>query len=233
MPREVNTVPTLAALALATPLFGLSLQAPVLATPELHPDVVAQLAPGAPDPGQLEDAAIAEQLRQRQELALVHRVFGVATWVSMAATAVLGFIQFGDEYGFHGSRAETACAQGTAVLQEFCEGTPWPHAVAGFTTAALYFTTATLSFLMPDPLDLEHQDSAWAERVRIHEALRWVHLSGVVLQALLGIFIANHEAFGLDVSDDFDTLQALSGVHMGVGVVTFGALSAAAAIVTF
>lgn len=226
-------MPTLAALALATPLFGFSLQAPVLASPELHPDVVAQLAPGAPDPAALDDDELARQLRQRQEIALVHRVFGVATWVSMAATAVLGFIQFGDEYGFHGARSETACAQGTAILQEFCEGTPWPHAIAGFTTAALYFTTATLSFLMPDPLDLEHQDSAWAERVRIHEALRWVHLSGVVIQALLGIFIANHDAFGLEADGDFDTLQALSVVHMGVGVVTFGALSAAAAIVTF
>ncbi|AKF11313.1 hypothetical protein [Sandaracinus amylolyticus] len=226
-------MPTFAALALATPLFGLSLQVPVLASPELHPDVVAQLAPGAPDPAQLEDAAIAAQLRQRQEIALVHRAFGVATWASMAATAVLGFIQFGDEYGFHGARSETACAQGTAVLQDFCEGTPWPHAVAGFTTAALYFTTFTLSFFMPDPLDLEHQQSDWAERVRIHRALRWVHLGGVVLQALLGIFIANHEAFGLDTNDDFDALQALAGVHMGVGIVTFGALSAAAALVTF
>ncbi len=224
---------TLLALALATPIFGLSLDAPVLASPELSPAIIAQLAPGAPEPATADDAAIAAALQQRQDVALVHRAFGIGTWVAMATTAVLGFIQFGDEYGFNGSRSETACAQGSAVLQEFCTGTPWPHAIAAGTTAALYFTTFALSFAMPDPFDLEHQTSAWAERVRIHRALRWVHFAGVIAQALLGAFLANHEAFGLDTEGDFDALQALGAVHMGVGVVTFGALSAAAAIVTF
>lgn len=226
-------MPTLAALVLATPIFGFSLTPPVLPTPGLVPDVVAQLAPGAPDPETLGDAEVAAQLRQRRDIAMVHRAFGVATWLAMATTAVLGFIQFGDEYGFHGSRPETACGQQTAVLQEFCDGTPWPHAVAGITTAVLYFTTFGLSFAMPDPLDIEHQDSAWAGRVRAHRMLRWVHLGGMILQMLVGVVIANPSTFGIDRDADFDTLQGLAGLHMGIGIATFGALSTAAALVTF
>jgi hypothetical protein len=226
-------MPTLAALVLATPIFGFSLQPPLMATPTLVPDMVMQLAPGAPDPQAIADAEVARQLQQRRDIALVHRTFGAATWVAMATTAVLGFIQFADEYGFNGSRAETACGRQTAVLQEYCEGTPWPHAIAAGTTATLYFTTFALSFAMPDPLDLEHQDSAWAGRVRAHRMLRWVHLGGLIAQALLGIVIANPSTFGIDRDRDFDTMQGLASLHMGMGIATFGALSTAAALVTF
>jgi hypothetical protein len=224
---------TFTMLLLASPLWHVSLP-PTLATPHLVPYTVAQLAPGAPEQSEISDAEVARQLQQRRDIALVHRVFGISTWIAMATTAVLGFIQFGDEYGFHGTRAETACAHGTAVMQDFCgPGTPWPHAVAAGTTAVLYFTTLGLSFAMPDPLDVNHQQSGWAERVRIHDALHWVHLAGIVVQALLGAFIANATSFGVNYDHDFATLQALSGVHMGVGVLTFAALSAAAAVVTF
>src|ERR1044072_8339192 len=127
---------TFATLLLASPMWHFSLSPPTLAVPHLVPYTVAQLAPGAPEPAAISDAELTRQLRQRRDIALVHRAFGISTLIAMAATAVLGFIQFGDEYGFHGTRAETACSQGTAVMQDFCgPGTPWPHAVAAGTTA--------------------------------------------------------------------------------------------------
>ena len=129
-------------------------------------------------------------------------------------TTVIGAIQFADEYGFHGSANENACAAGTEVMQDFCTGTPWPHAIAGFTTAALYFTTAGLSLAMPSPLPRSAD-------VELHATLRWIHLAGMLAVATLGIITANVDA-------DFPTRQALAITHQGLAVATFGVLTAAA-----
>lgn len=173
------------------------------------------IAPPATEP----DGALAAQLRAREEMATIHRAFGVATWLSMAVTAVFGWIQFADEYGFHGSEADTACANQTAVFNDFCTGVPWVHAISGFTTAALYFTTAGLSLAMPAPLEA-------SEDVEIHKTLRWFHLATMLATAVFGVVTANVEA-------DFETRQALALVHQGLGVTTFGLLTAAAAVVVF
>lgn len=165
------------------------------------------------------DAELGAQLRARQNMASIHRAFGIATWASMAVTAVFGWIQFADEYGFHGAENETACGNGTAVFQDFCTGVPWAHAIAGFTTAALYFTTAGLSFAMPAPLEASAD-------VELHKTLRWIHLATMIATATFGIVTANVEA-------DFGTRQALALVHQGLGLTTFGLLTAAAAVIVF
>lgn len=200
------------------------------AAPEAEPAVTAQveLAPALEAEAEAEpettlapagDPDLAAQLRAREDIATIHRVFGVATWLSMAVTAVFGWIQFADEYGFHGSASETACANQTAVFNDFCTGVPWVHAISGFTTAALYFTTAGLSLAMPAPLET-------SEKLEIHKTLRWFHLATMVATAVFGVVTANVDA-------DFETRQALSLVHQGLGVTTFGLLTAAAAVVVF
>lgn len=216
------------ALSIVALTFGLVATAPSLALAqdaEQHtedsslPALEISPAVETPPPASSDPAELGRQLRARQEIATIHRAFGIATWASMAVTAVLGWIQFADEYGFHGNPNDTACANGTAVLQEFCTGVPWPHAIAGFTTAALYFTTAGLSLAMPAPLE----PSADLE---LHKTLRWVHLATMLATAVFGVVTAN-----LDV--DFGTRQALAIVHQGLGVATFGLLTAAAAVIVF
>jgi hypothetical protein len=165
------------------------------------------------------DSGLAERLRARQQIADVHRAFGIATWASMAVTAVLGWIQFADEYGFHGQQGETACANGDAVFQDFCTGIPWAHAIAGFTTATLYFTTAGLSLAMESPIERSPD-------VDLHATLRWIHLPMMLAVATFGIITAN-------IDTDFQTRQALAVTHQGLAVATFGVLTAAAAIVIF
>lgn len=173
-----------------------------------------------PAPGEADQALIAQQLRTRQDVATIHRAFGIATWIAMAATAVLGVISFADNFGFHGNQADTACAHGSAVFQDFCyPNTPWPHAIAGITTTALYATTATLSFFMPEPLPP-------GADVELHKTLRWFHLSAMVATLLFGFITAN-------IQTDFGTREVLAGVHEGLAVTTFGLLSAAAAVVIF
>lgn len=177
--------------------------------------------------------AYAEDLRKRNELATVHRAFGIATWGSMLVTVTLGFIQYINQYGFFSSREDTPCVSGSAIFgQDQCWGQPWPHRIAAITTTALYTGTFTLSLLMPDPNQAAEGSGAFAEKLRIHKALRWVHFGGMIAQLLFGLVIGQNW-FGLDRANNYDTLHVLAGFHQLVGWTTFGTMTAAAAVMLF
>lgn len=171
-----------------------------------------------------DDDGYTAALRERAEIAKLHRAFGIATWATMAATLVLGGIQYYNLYG--GSRDSNPCVRGDAVFgQGQCSGEPWPHLVGAIATTALYTTTLSLSFLMPDPGGAAEGDSEFAQKLRLHKALRWVHFAGMLAQLILGPIITHAESLGLDRTNDYGTLQALSATHMALGIVTFGALT--------
>jgi hypothetical protein len=100
-------------------------------------------------------------------------------------------------------------------------------------TTGLYAATFSVSLMMPGPDDLSSGEGEFASTLRTHKFLRWVHLGGMVAQALLGIAVANSSVFGLDRANDYDTLQMLATVHLGAGLVTYGALTWAGALMTF
>jgi hypothetical protein len=251
----------LAALMLATPIFGFALQPPDAAMLTSLPGAVlvpvgvpASLdaldegaAEGEIEPGQGDDAAdpaaelegeaddededeYAAQLRRRNDIAALHRPFGIATWAAMTVTLAMGFVQYYNLYGFGAGQGDNPCVKGTAAFgQGQCSGTPWPHLIAGVTTTALYATTFTLSLMMPDPDDLSSGKGKFASRLRLHKTLRWVHFGGMIAQIVLGAVIANVG----DRANDYDLLQALATVHLGLGVVTYGALTWAGALMIF
>jgi hypothetical protein len=237
-------MPGLAALLLATPLFGLSLEPPALdaalwaapvgieASVSLDPGVLAQATAAAVAEESEEDRRYTEQVRQRRELGQVHRALGIATWVSMTATVVLGLIQYYNLYGMGAGQDENPCATGNAVFgQDQCYGVPWPHRISAITTSALYTTTFVFSLVLPDPNQVSAGPGAFAERIRIHQALRWVHLAGMVAQAVWGIALSSG-AFG-DRANDYGTLQTIAAVHQVIGWTTWGTLTAAGAIMLF
>lgn len=266
-PEDLH-VSTLAALALATPIFGFALQPPsgdlALSPPPstlLRMPVFAQVGGGAGedvegDDAMAEDGAVegtgaegsandaaeapasegsdlAAQLRMRQEIGTVHRAFGIATWGAMLATVALGFIQYYNLYGFGGSLEDNPCVNGEAIFgQDQCWGTSWPHRVAAITTATLYTATFVMSFVMPDPLNVSEGDGAFAQNMRIHKALRWVHLGGMLAQMFLGLASAQNW-FGIDRANDFEASQALASAHLGIGLATFGVMTAAGALMVF
>ncbi len=248
---------TLAALLFATPVFGLSLTPPsaalspstVGASPAvlhvaLPPLQVADVeadgagddeasAPAATGGGSGSSSSLEEYgaiMRRRADIRAIHKPLGIATWAAMGVTLTLGFIQWHNLYGPFSSLEDTPCVSGDGIIfgEGQCTGTPWVHLTSALITTALYSSTFTLSLLMPDPGGLDEGDSAFAGRLRLHKALRWVHFIGMVAQLGLGIVLANADAFGLDRANDYDALQALAAIHMGVGVVTFGALTGAA-----
>lgn len=236
---------------LATPLFGFSLTPPAPsalalpvhaqldATADVTADATADVsADQASEPADRADSApgadfesMGAALRERQALGTIHRAFGIATWASMLVTVALGFIQYYNLYGFFGSLEDTPCVQGNAVFgQDQCWGEPWPHRIAAMTTTALYTTTFILPFVMPDPLGASEGPSG--ENLRIHKALRWVHLGGMIAQVLMG-FMVGQNWFGLDRANDFGAMQAIATAHQVIGLTTFGALTAAGALMIF
>jgi hypothetical protein len=240
---------------LATPLFGLSLDAPLAtAGPRLesvsmsaHVDLTPALVAaglvqddsgsqgeGEGDSGSRadEERVYQEESSRRVELAKQHRLLGMATWVAMTMTVALGTIQYYNLYGFGADIGSNPCVEGNAIFgQEQCSGTPWPHLVAAGVTTALYTTTFTLALMMPDPDDLSNAKGEFASTVRLHKLLRWVHFGGMIAQIVLGVIIANDMAG--DRANDYGTLQALSTAHLAAGVITYGALTWAGALMTF
>lgn len=249
-------MPGLAPLLLATPLFGLALQPPDL-TPLLDLGIdrlppsalIAALDEGDDDDegaapaGEAEDETEADeggaaageddyeaQIKERNALTKIHRPLGIATWVAMTAAVALGTIQYYNLYGFFDDIGRNPCVTGEAVFgQGQCRGTPWPHAVSAGVTTGLYAATFTVSLMMPDPDDLASGKGEFASTLRLHKLLRWVHFGGMVLQAVLGVVIANT----FDRANDYDTLQMLATVHLASGLVTYGALTWAGALMTF
>jgi len=248
-------MPGLAPLLLATPLFGLALQPPdftpllgvdhlppsalIAALDEAEGDDEGGVAPAGDgdsvtdSKGGASNAAEDDyeaEIKHRNALIKIHRPLGIATWAAMTAAIVLGTIQYYNLYGFFDDIGSNPCVTGDAIFgQGQCTGTPWPHAVAAGVTTGLYAATFTVSLMMPDPDDLASGKGEFASTLRLHKLLRWVHFGGMVLQAVLGVVIAN----SFDRANDYDTLQLLATVHLASGFITYGALTWAGALMTF
>lgn len=239
----------LTALLIATPIFGFQLtvdsaympgaaetgsytlmaSAQVEGVAEASEDAEADASDEATVPSASEAVSRAEiqaAMQTRARLTPIHRWMGIATWTSMTATVVLGWLQYANLYGFFSSRENTRCVRGNAFFgQTACVDTPWPHLASSILTAALYTSTFSLALRMPDPMNFDEGDGEYARNLRRHKRLRWVHFAGMIAQMGLGIVIANSETFGLDRANNYGALQALSTIHLGIGLVTYATLT--------
>ncbi|HEX4353733.1 MAG TPA: hypothetical protein VHZ95_12480 [Polyangiales bacterium] len=231
---------SLTALLLATPIFGFSLQPPTVSDVlDLSAKTVAAEATVQSDEGSAaksgddSQAEYIEQIKRRNSIAGIHRIMGISTWVAMTLTVAAGFIDYYNLYGFGASQGNNPCVKGTAIGGDGgCNSFRTVKSSLAYTTTALYATTFTLSLMMPDPDNLAQGKGEFASTLRLHKTLRWVHFGGMIAQILLGIVMA-HSLLGLDRANNYGTLQALSTVHMGLGLVTYGALTWAGALMTF
>jgi hypothetical protein len=235
---------SLAVLLLATPIFGFSLQAPALsagtfdvsantaAAVEVAVAAAAAAAADAPLPLSPQKQYV-QEIKRRNSIASIHRTFGITTWAAMTATVALGIIDYYNLYGFGAGIGDNPCVKGTAIGGDGgCSAFRPLKSIAAYTTTALYATTFTLSLMMPDPDNLSEGKGEFASTLRLHKTLRWVHFAGMIAQILIGPVIALGLG-GLDRANHYSTLQALATVHMGLGLVTWGALTWAGALMAF
>ena len=182
----------------------------------------AQRAASATDNDQ---AVYRDQLRKRSRLAKIHRTLGITTWALTGLAVISGTIQWRNLY--KGNLGSNPCVRGEAWLgQSQCQDFPWFHGLSAFAAGGAYFSTLGLAIAMPDPDNASKGNSEYARNLRTHKILRWVHLTGMVAQMVLGIVIANPKiSGGLDRANDYDKMKKLSIAHLSVGYVTFGALS--------
>ena len=248
-------MPGLTALLLATPMFGMSLTPPAVDGAMLGtPSAVVDFAATLPMPGllQVDDATAAESgavaspdaaaqaeadrrytedVVRRRDLGQIHRAMGIATWIAMTGNLVIGMMQYSDLYGFGVGQDANPCASGQGLVLNQCYGDPWAHIVSATLTTTLYSGTFILSLVMPDPNEADQGPGVFAEHLRIHEVLRWIHAIGMVYQVVIGALLSNG-VFG-DRANNYDVLQAMAAVHQTIGWVTWGALTGAAAVMLF
>lgn len=216
---------SLFALALSTPIWGFALQPPVLAAPEILPDVATQVrSVEVEDPYAYDYArySAADASAEARNLSLMDwtRALNVTTTLVMAVTGVLGAIQFYDEYGFHDEYVDTPCGrgQGAPVLDYCREATPWPHLIGAAASAGALISTFSVS----TQIDFDRaarRDGDW----RTYETTRWIALALGILQAGAGAFLANAERLDIfDYQDDFDVMQAFAVAHMALGAANVG-----------
>jgi hypothetical protein len=206
---------------------------PLAEEPAQAEPIAAEPRADAPTAQEIEVArSINDGVRQREDVRVVHRAFGIATWLSLGVATVIGGMTFHDEYGI-GGPGDSGCAQRRPILnQDFCVANPpIPMLITGALASVLYYTTFTLSFMMPDPLGVASAPGWAGDRIRIHQALRWAHFAGMVLTTIFGAVSANLPAIGPDA--DFELRRAMAAVHLGLGTATFALLSAAAAVILF
>lgn len=183
------------------------------------------------------EPTVAELMRQRARFGEIHQWMGIATWSAMTVTVALGWFQYANLYGHFAPLEETRCVEGDPFFRggprDPCTGQPLPHLISSATTGALYYTTFALSYYLPDPMGLDEGDSESARELRQHKRLRWAHFTGMALQILLGAFVANSDRFGLDRTNDYRALQALSTAHLVTGLATYATLTWSGTIMVF
>ena len=178
-----------------------------------------------------EDARYSADVARRREVGQVHRALGIATWIAMTANLVVGMFQYNDLYGFGAGQDRNPCASGNGLILNECYGDPYAHIISATTTSVLYGATFILSLAMPDPNQASEGNGEFAQRLRIHEVLRWIHSIGMLAQIVIGAMLSNG-VFG-DRANNYGTLEAVAAVHQTIGWVTWGALTGAAAVMLF
>lgn len=153
------------------------------------------------------DAIAAKALTRRSRLR-THQILGTITWTLMAATAVIGQLNYNDTYGG---------GQGSGR---------WlmPHRILSYSTAAAFATTATFALLAPQPyrkpLSL---DTALVHRIAVIGAS-----AGMVTQVVLGFITARQAQAGNDRN-----LKTMAKTHLAVGYTTLGFMTVAGAVWMF
>jgi hypothetical protein len=166
-----------------------------LLTPEKKPDAA----------GLARQARIQSEVQRRRTLLRLHQIGGYATLATVAATVVLGQLNYIDKYGGGGD-------VGTYRT---------PHRLVAYTAAGVFAATGILAVIAPNPFDKPLR----LDTATLHKASMIVATAGMATQIVLGMLTAGKE--GTVAQRDF----ALA--HQIVGYTTLAATAAGFLVLTF
>jgi hypothetical protein len=147
------------------------------------------------------DPKLQARLNKRTKMLKIHQRLGLITVVPLAADLITGPMAKAK-----GRNGETITEPTQTNLDL--------HAALGSTTAALYFTTASFAIFAPK-VPGSHKHGA----IRLHEALAYVHLPGMILTPILGAMAFSQEQNG-------EKVHGVASAHGLVAVTTASAYGA-------
>jgi len=151
-----------------------------------------QTTPGGRDP-----AVIERQVHRRRRMLQLHQGFGFATLVLLAATCVIGQLNYIDKYGGG----------------DFTEKYQYPHLGLAMASTASFATTGLLALFAPTP----YKKPLKRDAALLHKVMMGVATFGMAAQLALGFATAakGGELFQRD----------LALTHLVTGYVTFAAMT--------
>jgi hypothetical protein len=179
------------------PRADLSAPAPALDFDLLEPPAAAALPP---------DPAFARQVERRRSMLKLHQGLGIATWAALAATTVVGQLQFDDRFRGGGDTGKYRT----------------PHKALVATSATLFTATGLLGLFAPEPYK---KRQAGLDTATLHKVFMGVATAGMVAQVILGV-TARSKAGTTQERD-------LAVAHQVIGYTTFGAMTAGAVVLFF
>lgn len=152
------------------------------------------------------DPAFERRVARRRTMLELHQGLGLATWTALAATTVVGQLDFDDRFRGGG---DTGRYRGA-------------HRALAYGTAALFTTTGLLALLAPEPY---LKRPARLDTATLHKVSMAVATAGMVAQVLLGV-AARGKAGSTRERD-------LAATHQLVGYATLGAMTVGTVVLLF
>lgn len=163
------------------------------------------LPPVAPETSPRRDRALERAVKQRRRTLRLHQGLGLATWTALAATTIVGQLDFDDRFRGGGDTGKWHGAHRTLALS----------------TSVLFAGTGLLALVAPEP----YEKKTRFDTATVHKASMAIAAAGMAAQIVLGIS-ARGRAGSLRERD-------LASAHQILGYATFGAMTAGAVVLLF
>ncbi len=167
--------------------------------------------PAAPPPPSALSPDVARQAERRRTMLTLHQTFGIGTLVTMAATTVIGALDYHDLYG-------SGSGSGNYL---------WPHRILVGVTTLEFATAGFLAAFAPKPYAGEVSDRGFSTAT-VHKTATALATLGMLTQIGVG-FVAARRAEAGNPNDR----RSLARIHEVVGYTTMGLIVVAASAWVF
>jgi hypothetical protein len=165
-----------------------------------EPDAAA--APGADSAAK--SATIAELSKKRRHRLETHQFLGLTTWAFMAASCIIGQLNYNDLYGGGSGR-------GSYMM---------PHRLLVYSTTGLFTATGIYALLAPQP----YKKPLKFDTGLVHRIAALGATAGMLTEVVLGFLTARTADSG-----NSSGIKSMAKVHDAIGWTTFGFMTVAGA----